>query len=311
MSNPYFEKQKIKDFDRFSFKNNTIYQLLTYGDQAPGDISPRLPISNWNVWSLGTRGILTWLLTEALSLRRWPWHPDYTQQTTPSDIERPNALSTLEKYFGNATQIESAAEELRRMYDHTQRYFKAQGIKTVVLHRSFGDQADLNHRYASWLVSCFKAAQQLERPSFSVPAHILSSWCVGAAYSTYPVTIRVEHPVEDVLCFSELLESKERPDKPALESGEWIIINRALDGCLTLPTNALVNCKFSEDWKPSFGVGKDTDNKSAEKLLEAARTKMEPFTGFIKPLFDLEPKSRIGLKARFLRAYKVFQEKEA
>lgn len=240
--------------DRLLIQHPAIYKMMTYGDhESPGEKG--LPIVDWNTWGLAPRGILTWLATQAMGVSRFPWHPDQCQIQPPGEDQKAGAMEVLKEHFGDPAQVHDGVRQMREIYEHTQAVFRRRNQKIIVLHRSFCDDTHSGdgQGYADRLFSMACAAEFLGLGSFEINTNILTSWCDGAGYGANPITIRVEHPVENVFWGSDLIASKSgRIEQPAVESGEWVIFDRSLHGRLTVPVDGIVKGHMSHDWVPQY-----------------------------------------------------------
>ena len=240
--------------DRLLIQHPAIYKMMTYGDhELHGE--KRLPIVNWNTWGLAPRGILTWLATQAMEVSRFPWHPDQCQIRPPVEDQKAGALQVLKEHFGDPALVKDGVRQMREIYEHTQAVFRRRNQKTIVLHRSFCDDTyqEDGKGYADRLLSMASAAKLLGHSSFEINTNILTSWCKGAGYGANPITIRVEHPVENVFWGSDLIASKSsRVEKSAVESGEWVIFDPSLQGRLVIPVDGVVKGKTGDDWIPLY-----------------------------------------------------------
>lgn len=298
--------------DRIQISHPLLYALMTYGDGS----ATKVPISNWNSWGLGSRGILTWLVMEALNVRRHPWHPDACQASAPIEEEAAGALKILKEHLDTPYKVEIALGEIRRIYDHTQSVFKRRGIRTVQLHRSLydGDEGGGEEGYATTILDMSRAAKRLNHEHFDLPSNVLTSWCEGAGYASYPVTIQVEHPVENVLWSSDVIASKgEKPTSSAVESGEWIVLNRSLNGLLSVPADGVIVHRNSNLWRPSYDLEERIDSckgltseERAEKYLAKQRGKLAPLKGYSIPhyrqgLLNLRWRDRLKIALQVMR----------
>ncbi|WP_206003778.1 hypothetical protein, partial [Pseudomonas viridiflava] len=261
-----------------------IYNLITYGDGS----ALKLPIGNWNSWSFGARGILTWLVMEALKVRRYPWHPDACQANAPHRPESEEVFKVLEEHLPSPQAVQDAVDEILRIYEHTQSVFAEQGRRTVTLHRSLHDGPE---GYASQILSMAEASKDLDLDHFQLSTNILSSWSEAAGYAGYPVTIQVEHPVENVIWGSDVIASNGfNPMQSAVESEEWIVVNRALDGRLRVPVKGVVSKSIPEKWvsmhrhsyAPSYSNGK-TKQEHARIYLDKQQRVLAPLQGSSLP----------------------------
>lgn len=286
---------------------------MTYGDGS----DTRIPIANWNSWRLGARGILTWLVMEALDVKRYPWHPDASQAQAPVGNEADGVLKILAEHLDTPQKIQDALDEIRRIYDHTQSVFRRRGQRTVTLCRSLydGEPKRGMDGYATRVLRMAEAAKALRKPDFELPSNVLTSWCTGGDYGGYPLTIEIEHPVENIVWGCDVISSKGvHPMLSAVESGEWVIANRSLDGRISIPVGAVRYNSRPEKCYKDFRTGRwQEDNDTPEVQQEAARhyldkhqSMLAPVAGYAMPhhhhgLLRLNWADRIKLAMRVLR----------
>ena len=277
--------------DRFVIEHPAIYKMMTYGDQeGPGSL--RLPIVNWNTWGLPPRGILTWLGAQALGVYRYPWHPDQCQVMTPLGKDKAGALTVLRDHFGTPEQVQLGVKQMQLIYAHTQAVFRRRNQKTIVLHRSFRDDLHTVEGYADRLISQRCAALHLGLDSFQLNTNLLTSWSESDGYGGYPVTISVEHPVENVFWGSDLIASKSwHPEKAAVEAGEWVIIDRSFDGRLTVPVSGVSPGQLPVNWRPQYERGSHRTLSAngraaaAQAYLSAQADRLEPLQHPFPPYY--------------------------
>lgn len=95
-----------------------------------GGVKNDYPIENWNKWSIGSRGIFTWLFMDALDIKRHLWHPDACQRAAPRDKEYQGVIDALNNEFNDRARMQAAVDEIRRIYNHTQNVFaKKESLK--------------------------------------------------------------------------------------------------------------------------------------------------------------------------------------
>lgn len=306
---------KFTSADRTDINHPLLYNLITYGDGS----DTRIPIGNWNSWSFGARGILTWLVMDALNVKRYPWHPDVCQAHAPQGKEAKGVLRIIEEHLDSPRKIQDALDEVRRIYDHTQSVFMRHGIQSIKLHRSLYD-GDVGSRvegyggYASKILSMSEAAKELQNDRFEIPTNVLTSWCEAAEYSDYPVTIQVEHPVENIVWGSDVIASKGwHPMQSAVESGEWVVLNRSLDGRLCIPLSGVFSRPTPSQWIPAhkhhqrlFSSEDQTSEERARQYLDHQRSNLAPLKGYTMPhyhsgLLHLNWRDRLKIAMRVLK----------
>jgi len=309
---------KFTPEDRISINHDLLYSLMTYGDDAES-LGKHAPyrIGNWNSWGLAPRGILTWLVSQALNVHRLPWHPDVCQATRPYGAEEEETFRLFSEQFDSHEKVQAAVAEIRRIYDFTQDVFRRQGRSTITLKRSLADgaQGSDTEGYASRIAGCAKAAKFLGRRSFDMPSNILTSWSGGGYYGGYPVTITIEHPVENIVWCSGVIASRSNnPRGAAVEDGEWVIVDRSLTGLISIPVDAVSITAGAENRLESIYLAKErtwyatdeSEQQRAERYLKSQYERLEPLNGYTLPhhhpaKLNLSWRQRIGL------AWQVYQ----
>lgn len=251
---------------RYAIKNDRLYELLTYGDGLPQK-HRRLGTGCWNQGGDLLRVVLTYLVQRAFGIHRLPWHHDRSYDGVASDSGPPrDALSLLR----DTREVEVICEELRALRDHTHALLKSTGATHVRLRRGLMDRERSNQlnvvrssAYATRVATMAMIAQHLEKPSFNLPVDVLSSWGYGG-YAQYPVVIEREVPIDTVLCFSDALATREASQRNALEPGEWVVLNPAVDGRVSLRTTCVVKCDLTLE--PMTKWSKETLDERLETL---------------------------------------------
>lgn len=221
-------------------EDELVYELLTYGDGE----SSKLGIGNWCRGETMAKAVLTYLAMRAFGIHRLPWHHDHSFAIVPIDRNRDSALRVL----SDERRVEAACAQLRRLHDHTIAVLRACGASHVTLRRGLVDAENKPHGvyghtsgYATRLAKMAAVAQRLDLREIGVPFDVLSSWSAGG-YSFYSVVIEHTLPVESIGWCAAVLATADRsnPDRPASEGGEWVVLNRAIDGRLWLPATCVV-----------------------------------------------------------------------
>lgn len=227
---------------RYAIKNNRLYELLTYGDGLP-QTHVRLGTGCWNQGNDVLRAVMTYLVQRAFGIHRLPWHHDRSCDAIARDGDpRQDALALLR----DTSEVTVICTELRALRDHTHALLKSIGATHVLLRRGLldcerGNQPHVNRisGYATRVATMARIAEHLNKPSFDLPVDVLSSWGDGG-YAHYPVVIEHEVPIDAVLCFSDALATRDTKRGHALESGEWVVVNTAVDGRISLQTTCVV-----------------------------------------------------------------------
>jgi len=220
--------------DKYSIRNELLYALLTYGDGRVLEEG----LGNWNGNSTAVRAIVSWLVRRALGIDRFPWHADYALTSRPDEIE------AVRRWFEKLQQpgaLDEVCEELMNIYAHTQQVLRREKISHYKLCRS------LDSKYAALLVNMQSAAAYLGLPGFVVSMDALTSWGTSS-YSNYPVTIELTIPARNMLWGSKTIQSFGKgTDATAVEQGEWLVANRAIDGRFFIPVGAVTRKKIDEE----------------------------------------------------------------
>lgn len=218
-----------KSFARHRLQSPELYELLTYGDGLPKS-RERLDLGNWNGGDALLRAVMTYLAQRAFAVHRLPWHHDRSCERLTHFGTEARALEFMRTF----ERVEQACKDLQGLKAQTFAALQGVGCTHVRLRRGLRDIEDRGHGqrhesgYATRFAQAAHIAERLGRADFDIPVDVLTSWG-GGGYAQYRVVVEREVPIEDVLCFSEMLASWET-DRPALESGEWILLNRAVDG---------------------------------------------------------------------------------
>ncbi len=175
---------------------------------------------------------LTYFVSQALGFRRLPFHEDrfYGKYIQEKDWHiSKNALNL------GADDIHEIVEEVKQIYQHTQNKLKEASLTTVKLRREISTN---DTGYAETIIKLKNCAEFLRRETIQFDMDTLNSFGDQGAYKHLAdVTIEHEFPAEDVLCCSNLVESKDGSD--LMESGEWIVINRSPTGLVELPVGSI------------------------------------------------------------------------
>ncbi|KKX62396.1 hypothetical protein PU99_13175 [Pseudomonas putida] len=257
-------------FTKLTIKNDLLYELMTKGH----GLSEKYGFIGWpsiNGGGVGTYGLLTWLTARSLGVDRFPWYPEQRLTLTPGS-ETEAVQRVLTAFKTNPQFLEEVTLELQQIYRHTQSQFAQMGLSTVRLVRSFSDGADyektVHHNgFASRLVTLQRAARQLGYESFDIPFRTLSSWAKGG-YGNSTVDVALDIPVEDIVWGNATIESRVF-EANAIESDEWVVLNRRKDGVVSIPVEAITRNIIDPITIRAFS------NDAALQYLDEQRTKMD------------------------------------
>lgn len=178
--------------------------------------------------------LLTYFVSQALGFRRLPFFEDriYCEYIYN---DRLNILKN--SYQLNENDICEIVEELNDIYQHTQKKLKEAGLSTVKLRREIASNGT---GYAETIMKLKDCAQLAGRNTLLFEMDTLNSFGDEGAYKHLSdVTIEHEFPAKNILCCSNLVESKSSRDLDLMETGEWIVINRSPTGLVELPVEAI------------------------------------------------------------------------
>lgn len=224
---------------RWRIDNDLLHELLTYGDGSPGPIGLRAN------WSIGhgfdvVKGLITWLVMRALNIQRLPWMTDSTYAAIPYEYKRLElALQYFLKY---PDMVDDACAEIKAIYDHTQEWFAKQGQAVIRLGRGYKNDKSsrIYGEYANTLLRQAEAATHLELNMIEVPHDVITSWGSSCEYTACVAGVEMDIPIGNILCGADTLEPRENAHgRNAMESGEWLVLNRRLDGLMKLPVAAI------------------------------------------------------------------------
>lgn len=223
---------------RTPIRNELLYELMTYGE---GRVN-RWKIGNWNGESGFARQVLTWLAQRAFNVHRLPGHPDRSFTSTPHNAGGDHPLYSL---LSTPAAADAACSELLRLHSHTVQVLRSAGITHVRLQRAVRDidpsppeGIHLRHHsgYASRIVQMALSAKRLNRASISFPTDVLTSWS-GGGYP-YPVRFSQDVPIDNIAwCSSTIEPAAGVAYQHAVESGEWVVLNRDPRGLCTVKTD--------------------------------------------------------------------------
>jgi hypothetical protein len=220
---------------KWCIESEILHELVTYGDGKPR----RLRLGG--NWSVGhgfpmVKGILTWLVMRALSVERLPWMGDWPFTRLHDEKTLSHALQYLHDH---PQEVEAACDEIRNIYAHTQRYFEIEGTTHIDLGRGFKNDESFSQGFCSYATSLLRVAQAsklLGRTHLDVPHDVVTSWGFGWDYSGCVAGVKISHPVTDVLVGADILQPRSGAiGQNAMESGEWLVLNRNINGMLRVP----------------------------------------------------------------------------
>lgn len=219
---------------KWDLQSDLLYELMTYGD---GHQRAWANAGNWNnVRSSAPRAVITWLATRALKIERLPWlHDRVFSKLLPAE------WNDLLEPLRDLARCDAATQELRALHTHVVTTLQRYELDPLVLSRSVDDShwdslfGLMEDGYATRLARMACAAARLDRPHFSIPIDVLSSWCPGGY--PLPVTMTCALPASWIGWGCNFVASRDRDrTRHAVESDEWVIACPHPEGILHVPT---------------------------------------------------------------------------
>ncbi|HGZ7313827.1 TPA: hypothetical protein ACOL2D_003193 [Vibrio parahaemolyticus] len=196
---------------------------------------------------------LTYFVSQALGFRRLPFHED---RFYGKYIHKKHWHNSENALVLDADDIHEIVEEVKLIYQHTQKKLKEASLTTVKLRREI---AANETGYAETIIKLKDCAELLGRETIQFDMDTLNSFGDEGAYKHLAdVTIEHEFPAEDILYCSNLVESKDGRD--LMESGEWVVINRSPTGLVELPVGSI---KYDSN---NWGNKHEITHESAESF---------------------------------------------
>ncbi|NHQ86851.1 hypothetical protein HA050_12050 [Iodobacter sp. HSC-16F04] len=248
----YFrDRGSINDFSvhlqnqLFEIKNDLLYSLITYGDLLPKD-DKFLP--GFTKSKGVSTALLSFFVGRALDIYRLPFLPDRLLTTGMYFGEKSNTLKKILSSLDRNT-VDEITKETLKIYEHTQKCLAKANLKEVILTRRVYDcdntRRDTQESNYATLISRMKlAAEFYNETTIKFEMDTLNSFGDDGGYSNYPVTLEFQLPAEDIFyCANFIKNRKNRKNSEtyshshAIEPGEWVVINKAIDGIVELPIN--------------------------------------------------------------------------
>ncbi|MDZ4105698.1 MAG: hypothetical protein U1D41_05965 [Nitrosomonas sp.] len=211
----------------FQIKDNILFDCIGLGK---GNSYNPNRVTGFNSGKQFGYALLTYFASRALNFRRLPFCEDriYSQYRSYNENEK-NILRSLDD-----GRVNAICAELLALYEHTQNHLARASVKVVHIRREL--KAD-ERGYAETIARLVESAKLLKLPEIQVEMDTLNSFGDEGAYCG-EVKLELEIPIEDVLYCSCLVAN--RPgQQDTMESGEWVVINRAPTGVVSLPTSSI------------------------------------------------------------------------
>lgn len=235
---------------KFHIQDDLLYDCIGLGRGCSNDPNR---VTGFNVGKQFGYALLTYFTTRALNIQRFPFCEDriYTNFYGQNKSHM-NIISQL-----NEKRIESICCEVRNLYQHTQLQLRKKSLHTVSIGRKIRESGD---NYVKGIIAFKRAAELLNSDSVWVEMDTLNSFGDEGAYWG-EVFLKMDIPASDIFYCSRLIA--DRPEKSyAVESGEWVVLNRSPTGVTELPLSAI---QVDDDmWRKDQQLTTD----SAKKIIE-------------------------------------------
>ena len=252
---------------QYEIKDDFLYRCIA----RSGSVDCGLKITSFTETKHTGYAFLVFFTSLALGRYRLPYHPDriFSENHLSSEVARINKILT-------ADRVAVICDEVRTIYQHTQNALKEKNISMVRLRRNLRiDSGPVRDKfywpgmdepcYASLLSEGKIACNILGRKNFAVEMDFLNSYGDDGGYAHFGVYIEHDIPVENVFYCNNLIQLRGRTGTSfaasgAVESGEWVILNDALDGVVDLSpddinfrtgvvdNNKMSSEKWAENW---------------------------------------------------------------
>lgn len=239
---PYFlpgesiEERKLRlHAVRFTIQDPLLFDCIAY----PG-AHTRYHIGSFTQWKGLGSALLTYFTRQALGISRLPFCED--RQFT--DLHHPQQLQCLPEIWQELTpeRIASICSEVAALYAHTQQQLHKVGLTTITLNRRIAKGANAYGQYTNYaehIVRLKQAAEALGHDTIRFEMDTLNSFGDGGGYSHYPILLRLAIDARDILYCCRLIDPKGDRLGYAVETEEWVTINRSPTGVVEVPINAI------------------------------------------------------------------------
>lgn len=266
---PQVREERISKM-QFHIKDELLYKAITYGDGLPSPAVQRAIVS-FTVQKGPGYAMLVFFARQALGLYRLP----YCEDRILSDWLFAQSREQVLEYAMTLSRerISAIVDEVQQLYGHTQAKLREAGVDNVTLVRRLYDgQPTSASTFEKQHLSVVKhACEMLGRDTIELDMDTLNSFtCEEGTYPDRQVELRLNIPARDVLYCTNLIATrdKDQPTRAAVETREWVIINRSASGTVKIPVSAVtVDPELSK-------LVLDMDERRASEILE----KCEPVT---------------------------------
>lgn len=224
---------------RYCIKNTILADCIGIGS---GTINRPDRVSGFNCGKGLGYAYLTYFVSQALGFRRLPFHEDRYYGRFIEAFHRQNAKNYLHL---DADDIHEIVEEVKLVYQHTQKKLKEASLTKVKLKRRI---AANETGYAQTIMKLKDCAELLGLETIEFEMDTLNSFSDDGTYGHLAdVTIEHEFPAEDILYCSNLVKSSDT--SLLVESGEWVVLNRSPTGVVEFPVKSIRYDKNNWDYK--------------------------------------------------------------
>jgi hypothetical protein len=282
-------------YGRWQVDSQLLHDLLTYGGGGPRVTGLKA------CWSIGhgfpiVKGIVSWLTMRALKIERLPWMADRPFSFIHDDQQ---GLAQAVTYLrDNPGEVQAACDELSAIYVHTQSFYLQSALR---LGRGYKNDAERSFRFGDYATIVKRhalAAQYLGQHDIVVPQDVITSWGRHWNYTGCVVGVEVDIPTSEILCSADTLAPRPgHTSRHALESGEFLVLNRNWDGLTSFPAANVVSIKGFNVTGPRDAkearamldevippMGRDLDYRATEAALHASA---QPFNSRLRRAWDI------------------------
>ena len=296
----------------FEIHDDLLYACVTYGDGLfKGSLAGT--IRGLSIGKALGYALLAFFTQRALGLYRLPYCCDRILSDPIGGAASNQYADVLREL--TPTRVDTICNELRRLYEHTQQQLAATQSTRIVLRRCVFDTTTSygqGNAYAQLLFRLASACERAGRSHLQFDMDILNSYGDDWAYSHFPVAIVQEIATEDILYCSNLIKNREPfyplRHRPAVESGEWVVINRSPTGVVDIPVHAIqLN---SQIWIDRFAKSMDLDEARRfidrfEPVVLRTEAQFRHASTFHQSFLQLKWLERVKIALRVLRTGRV------
>ncbi|QQK73773.1 hypothetical protein [Pectobacterium versatile] len=212
---------------KFYIQDDLLYDCVGLGK---GNCNDPKRVTGFNSGKAFGYALLTYFTTRALNIQRFPLCEDRIYASYfGSNESHADILCQLDE-----KRIESICNEVKDLYQHTQRHLQKNSLPTVYIGRKI---KNLKDGYVETIIKIKRAAELLGQTSLEVEMDTLNSFGDEGAYRG-EVFLKMKIPASDIFYCSNLIA--DRPGKSkTVESGEWIVLNRSPTGVATVPLSEI------------------------------------------------------------------------